>query len=241
MLAVDLNCDVGEGAGHDEALMACITSANVACGAHAGNLSTMRETVRLAEAAGVKVGAHPGFADREHFGRRELAMSPEAIFELVRSQVDALRAMAVLHHVKPHGGLYNLAARDRSVAQAIAAAVKACDPALRLYGLAGSFSLSEGKAVGLQVVSEVFADRTYQENGSLTPRSEPGALVGSREDALQQALGFVREHQVRATTGKVISLRAETICLHGDGKDAVSFALHLSAGLRAAGVNLTAS
>src|SRR5471030_392409 len=160
MSHLDLNCDLGEGAGHDAELMSLITSANIACGAHAGDGATMRATVALAQKHGVAIGAHPGFADRENFGRRELPWSAVAVQALVHGQVSALRALGPVRHVKPHGALYNLAAREATLADAIAAAVHAIDPQLILFGLAGSEPLRAGRTRGLRVASEVFADRT---------------------------------------------------------------------------------
>lgn len=241
--AIDLNCDLGEGTGHDEALMPLITSANIACGAHAGDTSVMRATVRLALRHGVAVGAHPGFADREHFGRRELALPPEQIVALVRAQVEALRAIArdegaVVAHVKPHGALYNLSAHDAVVADAIAEAVAGIDTRLWLYGLAGGELLKAGKARGLRVASEVFADRTYQADGSLTPRSRPDALIENETDAETQVVRMIRDRRVRATDGTDVPIIADTVCLHGDGTAAVMFARGLRAALTRAGVKV---
>lgn len=242
---IDLNCDLGEGASQDEALMPLVTSANIACGAHAGDEATMRATVALARRHGVAVGAHPGFSDREHFGRRELALPPAEIVALVRMQVETLRMIAraegvVLKHVKPHGALYNRAARDAAVADAIAEAVAGVDGGLWLYGLAGGELLKAGKARGLRVASEVFADRTYQADGSLTPRNRPDALIGNVADAAAQALRMIRERRVRATDGSDVSITADTVCLHGDGADAVEFARGLRAALAQADVTVRA-
>ncbi len=243
MLRIDLNCDLGEGAGHDAELMPLITSANIACGAHAGDDATMRATVALALRHGVAIGAHPGFADRANFGRRELALPISEIHELVFRQISTLQAIARalgarLGHVKPHGALYNIGARKSDVAHAIAAAVQEADPQLRLIGLAGSQLLEAGAAAGLVTMSEVFADRTYQSNGSLTPRDRPDALISKPAVALAQVLRLVREGKVSATDGTEITLRADTVCLHGDGPDAVGFARQVSAALLAAGVEL---
>lgn len=243
--AIDLNCDLGEGAGQDGALMPLVTSANIACGAHAGDEATMRATVRLARRHGVSIGAHPGFADREHFGRRELALSADEVGALVREQVMLLRVIAreeggELAHVKPHGALYNLAARDASVAEAVAAAVASVDRGLRLFGLAGSASLVAGEAHGLRVVSEVFADRGYQADGSLMPRGSPEALIEDEAEAVAQVLRMVREGVVRAIDGTLVTIAADTVCLHGDGHGAVVFARGLRAALMNEGVGLRA-
>lgn len=222
-LRIDLNCDLGEGAGHDAELMPFITSANLACGAHAGDADTMRATVALAQRHGVAIGAHPGYEDREHFGRREMALAVGEVRALVERQVRALRAMAAVVHVKPHGALYNLAARDAAVAREVAAAVSAVDAGLVLVALRGSELVRAGRAGGLRVAEEVFADRTYRADGSLTPRSEPGAVITDEAEAVAQAMRLVRGG-------------ADTICLHGDGVHAVAFARRLSAELRQAGI-----
>jgi len=245
MARIDLNCDLGEGAGHDAELMPLITSANIACGAHAGDEATMRATLELARRHGVAVGAHPGFADRENFGRRELALVPDAIRELVRDQTRRLQELArasglAVTHVKPHGALYNLAARDAAVAHAVAVAVKECGTQLVLFGLAGSLGLQVAADAGLRTASEVFADRTYQPDGALTPRSRPDALVTEEAAAVAQVLRFVREGRVRATTGVEVPVRADTVCLHGDGAHAVEFARRLRAELARAGIAVEA-
>lgn len=242
---IDLNCDLGEGAGHDAELMPWITSANIACGAHAGDPATMRATVELAVRHGVAIGAHPGFADRENFGRRELPATPEEVFQLVRAQVFALRdvaraAGAELKHVKLHGALYNWAARDAVVAEAAAYAVRDAGENLVWFGLAGSASLASVRAAGLRVASEVFADRTYQADGSLTPRSRADAMIADEQAAVAQVLRIVREGKVRAMNGADVALAADTVCLHGDGAHAVAFARRLRAELAAADVAVKA-
>ena len=244
-MRVDLNCDLGEGAGHDAELMPLITSANIACGGHAGDEASMRAAVDLAVRHGVALGAHPGFNDREHFGRRELPLPPAEVYDLVATQVWALQrivraAGGRLAHVKPHGALYNLAARDPVLAAAVAAAVREADPQLILFGLAGSRLLPAGRARGLRVASEVFADRTYQADGSLTPRTQAGALVRDGAAAAARAVGMVRDGLVWSTDGTCVTIRADTICLHGDGADAVAFARRLNQELRAAGFELKA-
>jgi UPF0271 protein len=233
---IDLNCDLGEGDAHDGELMPLITSANIACGAHAGDEATMRATVALAQKHGVAIGAHPGFADREHFGRRELALPALEVRALVHAQVTALRELGPVRHVKPHGALYNLAARDAALADAIAVAVAEVDARLVLFGLAGSELLRAGRARGLRVASEVFADRTYQADGSLTPRTRSDALIHDEAIAVAQVLRMIREGVVRATDGTDVPIRADTVCLHGDGPDPVAFARRLKIGLGAAGI-----
>ena len=245
MARIDLNCDLGEGCVNDAELMPLITSANIACGAHAGNAATMRETVRLAQLHGVMIGAHPGFADRGNFGRRELVLAREEIVDLVQTQVRTLQHIAattgaVVRHVKPHGALYNLAARDDTVAGAIAEAVAGLDAGLVLYGLSGGELLKAGRAHGLAVAGEVFADRTYQHDGSLTPRDRPGALITNPAEALAQVLMMVREGRVRTTDGSLVPVAADTLCLHGDGAKAVDLARSLRTALAGAGVELRA-
>lgn len=240
MRVIDLNCDLGEGSGHDAELMPLITSANIACGAHAGDAATMRATVALARRHGVAIGAHPGFADREHFGRRELALSGAEVRELVSGQIAALREIADddVRHVKPHGALYNLAARDAAVARVMAEAVREAGADLVLFALAGSQLARAGRTAGLRVAEEVFADRTYQADGSLTPRARPDGLVTDVAAAVAQVLRMLREGVVRATDGTDVAIRADTVCLHGDGVHAVAFAQRLNRELRAAGIGL---
>jgi len=240
---IDLNCDLGEGAGHDAELMPFVTSANIACGGHAGDAASMRAAVDLARRHGVAIGAHPGFADREHFGRREQPVTPAQARELVAAQVAALAAIARqagarLAHVKPHGALYNQAAHDAALAAAVADAVREVNPELILFGLAGSHLLAAAQFRGLRAASEVFADRTYQPDGSLTPRSRPDALIQEEDDAVAQVLRMVREGRVRALGGRDVAVRADTVCVHGDGPHAVAFARRLHAELARAGVTL---
>ncbi|MDP1581337.1 MAG: 5-oxoprolinase subunit PxpA [Candidatus Didemnitutus sp.] len=245
MPRIDLNCDLGEGAGHDTELMSLITSANIACGGHAGDAAMMRATVLLALQHGVAIGAHPGYEDREHFGRRELALHATQVRELVETQTRALQTIARacggrVVHVKPHGALYNLAARDAAVARAVAEGVRACGAELILCGLAGSALTAAGEACGLRVAHEVFADRTYQTDGSLTPRSQAGALIANEAAAVAQARRFVAEGRVRALGGAEVAVRADTLCLHGDGAHAVTFARKIRAEFLRAGIDLKA-
>ena len=235
---IDLNCDLGEGSGHDAELMSLITSANVACGAHAGDAATMRATVDLAQRHGVAIGAHPGFADRENFGRRELSLPASEICAMVTGQILALRSLGPLSHVKAHGALYNLAGRDSVVADAIAEAVQAVDPSLILFVLPNSALARAASARSLTMANEVFADRTYQRDGSLTPRTRPDALIHDEAAAVAQVLRMVREGVVRATDGTDVPIVADTVCLHGDGPHPVEFARRLRAELGAAGVDV---
>ena len=226
--AIDLNCDMGEGFPFDATIMPFISSANIACGAHAGNYGTMQETVALALKHGVAIGAHPGYADPENFGRKELNLKASDITSLVASQINLMQevckaAGAKLRHVKPHGALYNLAARDRSVADAISRAVLQTDPDLLLYGLASSCSFESAAAHGLRFAHEVFADRTYTPEGLLTPRSNPQAMVSSATAAIEQVLSMILEKKVTATNGEKIQIQADTICIHGDSEHAALF------------------
>jgi len=243
MRYVDLNCDLGEGAAHDAELMPLITSANIACGGHAGNTDTMRTAVELALRHGVAIGAHPGLEDRMNFGRRELPLGALEAHALVRGQIGTLDRIACscggrIVHVKPHGALYNLAARNAPLANAVAAAVHEADPRLILVGLAGSELLVAGRACGLRVASEVFADRTYQPDGSLTLRSQPGALIVDLATAVAQVMCMIGEGAVIATDGTRVPIAADTVCLHGDGSHAVEFARGLRQELAAAGIVL---
>ncbi|WP_046227872.1 LamB/YcsF family protein [Paenibacillus dauci] len=237
MRQVDLNCDMGESygvytLGADELMYGSITSANIACGFHAGDPSVMRSAVRQAIAHGVKIGAHPGLPDRMGFGRRNMEVSPDEVYDMVTYQIGALQAFvhqegSQLHHVKPHGALYNMAAVSPALADAIAHAVYAIDSRLILYGLAGSELIAAGQRIGMQVANEVFADRTYQPDGTLTLRSADGALITDSQLAVRQVLQMVMEQQVMSATGTIVPIEADTICLHGDGVHAVTFAREL--------------
>ncbi len=240
MMRIDLNADVGEGY-DDRALLPFLTSVNVACGGHAGDERTMGDTVRAAAASGLAIGAHPSYPDREHFGRRELAMAPEELARAVREQVRALGCVAAaagvrLTHVKPHGALYNTAARDLDTARSLARAVREVDPMLRLVGLGGSRLLDAGREVGLDVAAEAFADRRYAPDGSLASRALEDALIRDPADAADQALRIVREHEVRALDGTRVGVRADTICIHGDTEGAVAIARAVRRRLEEAGV-----
>ncbi len=249
-MTVDLNCDMGESfgpwpMGNDAALMQYITSANIACGFHAGDPVVMRATVRLALKYHVGIGAHPGFPDLQGFGRREMKMPAEEVYAMTLYQIGALQAIVraeggELHHVKPHGALYNLAARDRPLADAIARAVQHTGPHLVLYGLSGSALIEAGRAIGLRTASEVFADRSYQSDGSLTPRSRPDALLEDPARAVEQALQMVRDKKVNSTEGRPVPLVADTICLHGDGAHALEFAAAIHSAFRTSGIGIKA-
>lgn len=224
----DLNCDMGEGIGNDESIMPYITSANIACGYHAGDEYTMQQTILLAKRYNVNIGAHPSFLDRENFGRTEIIRSPQEVYELVSEQIKRLQKIAsdnqaTLQHVKPHGALYNMAAKDKVLAHAIALAVKDIDENLILFGLSNSFLIIEAKAIGLITASEVFADRTFQDDGSLTPRAQPNALIQNVDEMIQQVSKML-QGKVKTVSGKEIPIVAETICIHSDGEHALEFA-----------------
>lgn len=245
MRRIDFNCDLGEGCGNDAAIVPWISSASIACGGHAGDDDSMRATLRLCRRHGVAAGAHPGYADRTGFGRRELALSLEEVAALVRAQLERLGAIATeegirLRHVKPHGALYNLAAHDRDVAMAIAGSVRRFDPGLVLYGLADSALTRAASAVGLRVAHEAFAERRYEADGTLSPRDIGGAVIGDIDDALAQVRTLLRDGIAIARTGERVSLRADTLCLHGDRDDAPAFAQALHQALRGEGISIAA-
>jgi 5-oxoprolinase (ATP-hydrolysing) subunit A len=247
---VDLNADVGEsfGAwtlGHDAALFTHITSANVACGFHAGDPGVMRATVELAREHGVAVGAHPGFPDLSGFGRRDMHMSPREVEDLVVYQIGALAGVAAaqgvrLQHVKAHGALYNMAVTDLVLADAIARATAAIDPDLVLLGLPGSQLLRAGERAGLRTASEVFADRAYRCDGTLVPRAQPGAVIHDEEAVVRRVIAMVRDGTVTADDGTRVPLRADTICVHGDTPGAAQLAGRMRAALQDAGIHVRA-
>ncbi len=244
MPRIDFNCDLGEGCGDDAAIMPWITSANIACGAHAGDEATIRETLRLCRIHRVVAGAHPGYADREHFGRRELALPHAELVELVRDQIALMSMLAreqgvALRHVKPHGALYNLSARDLDTAMAVAEAVRTYDPTLLLVGLSGSMSIDAAQSLGLRTAHEVFAERGYSADGRLLPRGTQGAVLGT-DAAIAQALGLALRSEVALHAGGMLRLQADTLCLHGDRDDAAEIAHTLHAALTAAGVRIQA-
>jgi UPF0271 protein len=244
-MQIDLNADLGEGCDNDEALLALISSANVACGWHAGDAATMLQTVKWAIEKGVAIGAHPSYPDRENFGRTEMQRDPEQVYADVLYQIGALAAIVKaqggkLAHVKPHGALYNQAARDATLAQAIVRAVRDFDPGLTFFGLAGSQMVKVAREMGLGVKEEVFADRGYNADGSLVKRGTPGALHEEEDVALDQTLTMVREQRVRAIDGSWVPIRAETVCLHGDGAHALAFARRIRERLGSEGVAIRA-
>ena len=229
MHTIDINCDLGEGFPNDKALMKFISSANIACGYHSGDIDTIKSTIAYCVENGVAIGAHPGFNDKANFGRTEMQLSDCELYDLVAEQItlmqDACKEMgASLHHVKPHGALYNMAAKNATMSYIIAGVIKELGPQLVLYGLSNSYLITEARALNIKTASEVFADRTYNAKGQLTPRSEPNAMIHTTENALAQVLKMIEHKTVIATDGSVVPLEAETICIHGDGDHAVSFA-----------------
>ncbi|MDT7486353.1 5-oxoprolinase subunit PxpA [Citrobacter koseri] len=242
---IDLNADLGEGCASDAALLQLVSSANIACGFHAGDAQTMLASVREALKNGVAIGAHPSFPDRENFGRTAMTLPPETVYAQTLYQIGALAAIAraeggVMRHVKPHGMLYNQAAKDPQLADAIARAVHACDPSLILVGLAGSELICAGEHYGLTTRQEVFADRGYQADGSLVPRTQPGALVEDEEHALAQTLGMVESGRVKSITGEWANVVAQTVCIHGDGEHALAFARRLRAAFEERSIRIMA-
>jgi UPF0271 protein len=250
MASVDLNCDIGEsfGAwtlGADEEVLSQVSSANIACGFHAGDAATMRRTVAIALDHGVALGAHPGLPDLAGFGRRVIEVSPDEAYEMVVYQVGALAAFAAargarLAHVKPHGALYNMAATREALADAVARAVRDVDRQLLLFGLAGSALVTAAHANGVTSVEEVFADRRYLSDGTLVPRGKPGAVIAETEVAVRQAIGMVRDGVVTAIDGTHVRVRADTICIHGDTPGAAEHARSLRDALGAAGIAIAA-
>ncbi len=245
MAQIDFNCDLGEGCGNDPAIVPLISSASIACGGHAGDAATMRQAVALCLQHDVAIGAHPSFEDRANFGRREMSLTPADVYTLVTGQVEALVSVcgglgAQLRHVKPHGALYNLAARERPIADAIASATLACHPSLVLYALSGSCLADAGRAMGLQVADEAFAERRYDSNGRLAARGTADAVIEDLDTALAQVRMLLREGCVVARDGTRVRLRADTLCLHGDRPDAVVFAQALRTALEDEGVIVTA-
>ena len=250
MRTIDLNADMGEafGAwsmGDDEGLLAVVSSANVACGFHAGDPTVIGRTVAVAARQGVAVGAHPSLPDLQGFGRRVMRVDPDEAYDMVLYQVAAVAGMArargtALHHVKPHGALYHMAAEDPALARAIAAAVHDFDPGLVLYALSGSRLAAEGDAAGLRTAHEVFADRGYRSDGGLVPRSDPAALIHEPDRAVAQVLAMVGQGRVRAVDGQWVPVRADTVCVHGDSARAVALARALRTALQSEGFTLAA-
>jgi UPF0271 protein len=246
MKTIDINCDLGEGIGNEETIMPFISSANIACGYHAGDEKTIWNTVELCIKNKVAIGAHPSFLDRENFGRTEMNLDVSDIYELVTQQLIILDEITTdlntsIRHVKPHGALYNLSAKDKTVANTIARAVKDFNHELILFGLSGSHSVKEAEKIGLKTFNEVFADRTYMDDGSLMPRSQTGAVIEDIDKAMKQALQLVYDGTVSIASGKKIKLKVETICLHGDGKYAVEFAKAINEAFKKEKISISAN
>jgi 5-oxoprolinase (ATP-hydrolysing) subunit A len=242
----DLNCDLGENAGTgpsggDEGVMPWITSANIACGFHAGDPVTIQKTISLALKYGAGIGAHPGYPDRENFGRMEMPMDDDTLRAVILYQVGALKGMTEamgghLRHVKPHGALYNSAAVNRHMAEIIALAVRDIDKSLVLFGLSGSELERAAKKAGIAFAAEVFADRAYNDDGTLVPRSNPAAVIYDTKEVTARAIRMVKEKRVETLSGRVIPVNADTICIHGDNVMAAEFARSLVLAFREAGI-----
>ncbi|MDU6793573.1 MAG: 5-oxoprolinase subunit PxpA [Staphylococcus sp.] len=247
-MKVDLNCDLGEAFGNysfggDKDIIPLITSANIACGFHAGDENVMNQTVNLAKENHVSIGAHPGFPDLKGFGRRKMDISPTEVYNLIVYQLGALEGFCKVHqtrinHVKPHGALYNMGAKNKAIAKAIAKAVYDFDSTIVLVGLSNSLLISEAQAIGLKTASEVFADRRYEDNGQLVSRKEPDAVVTDSDEALKQVLKMVTENKVISRNGKEIDLETDTICVHGDGKHALEFVEQIRKKLTKEGIDI---
>ena len=236
MQQIDLNADIGEGFAFDEALLAHLSSANIACGLHAGDALAMTRAVRWAKQNQVRIGAHPSFPDRENFGRSNMQLSPEALRAYLLYQLGALQSICeaegvAISYVKPHGALYNMAAKDADLALQIVETIKSVNPQLKLMGLAGSQMLQVAQAHGLETIAEVFADRHYMPDGSLVPRSHPQAMVESDDAAIAQVLQMLQQGEVTAIDGSKVKVAPQSICLHGDNQQALQFAQRIAAEL----------
>ena len=248
MYQIDLNCDLGEsfGAykiGMDEQILPIISSANIACGFHAADPLVMEKTVALAAANGIGIGAHPGFPDLQGFGRREMKLSPAEVRALIVYQIGALSAFVKavggkLQHVKSHGALYNMAGKDESLAMAICEGIQVVDEHLIVLGQSGSKMEAAAEKLGLSFAKEVFADRAYEEDGSLVARSKKGAMIEDEEEAVNRVIRMIKEGKVRAVTGKDIAIEADSVCVHGDGEKAVKFVEKIRAALQAEGIEI---
>ncbi|MEP7141664.1 MAG: 5-oxoprolinase subunit PxpA [Ferruginibacter sp.] len=241
MMHIDINCDIGEGIGNEELLVPFISSANIACGFHASDENEMKRMVALCLQYGVAIGAHPSFPDRENFGRAAMNLTAQKIQQLIKEQLKALNKIVLaaggrMHHVKPHGALYNMAAKDTLLAMSVAEAVKDFDDSLIYYGLSGSVMIDEAVESGLRIAHEAFADRTYQPDGSLTPRTYPGSLITDAGQVIAQVMQMIDKKMVTATNGEHISIQADTICIHGDGSNAVEFLKKINDSLLAGGI-----
>lgn len=244
MKHVDLNVDLAEGCSNDQRLLQLVTSANVACGLHAGDFNEMRKAIRWAKENKVRIGAHPSFPDRENFGRTNMQLPDDELKACLLYQLGAVKALCdaegvSLSYVKPHGALYNQAAKDESLAALIALTIKQFNPSLKLMGLSGSLMLKVAQQHGLGIISEVFADRHYLADGSLVPRSRADALVDNDEEAISQVLQMVLQGSVPTVDGQDVAIQADSICLHGDGEHAISFAEKIRKALTEKQIHLT--
>ena len=243
-MQIDLNADLGEGAPHDRELLAIVSSANISCGAHAGDADTIANAIRLAQAHGVRIGAHPSFPDRENFGRKAMQMPMPSLRNHLLYQLHAIRGMALtqgveLYHVKPHGALYNLAATDSKLAEDLALIIKEFDPRLVIVGLAGGELLRCAKELGMKIKAEGFADRRYTTNGTLVPRSEPHSVIHDPQQAVKQCLEMIGDGKVTTLEGERIDVDIDTLCLHGDTAQALNFAQDIAEALNKAGISIS--
>ncbi len=246
MKSIDLNADIGEGYNNDKELLEYISSANIACGLHAGSPIIMTETIQSAARAGVAIGAHPGYPDKEGFGRVKMEMSDRELFSVISYQIGALDALvsaagAKMSHIKAHGALYNTSVCDPRIATTIIMAVKKFNPGLKVFGPSGSFLQKEAKKEKLDFVSEVFADRGYNDDAGLVSRGKPGALINDALEAAERALLMIKQGKVKTISGKIIDIKAQTICLHGDNKEAVLFAKELHSIINNSGISIKAN
>ena len=248
MYIIDLNSDLGEsfGAykiGRDEDIIPLISSANVACGYHAGDPTVMAKTVSLCKQNGIHLGAHPGFRDLEGFGRRNMSVSPEDAKNMVVYQIGALDAFCKsaglkMQHVKPHGALYNMAGKDKALARAICEGIYSYDPSLVLLGLSGSEMLNAAKEIGLPCAAEVFADRAYEDDGSLVARGKAGAMIHDEDEAVERVIGMIKNHTVKTISGKEIEISPDSVCVHGDSEKALLFVKKIRDALISSGVEI---
>lgn len=250
MHIVDLNSDLGESFGAyklglDEEVLKYVTSVNIACGFHAGDPGVMHKTVNMALLNKVSIGAHPGLQDLVGFGRRNISITPKEAYDIMVYQIGALYGFVkaeggVMHHVKPHGALYNMAAKDEKLSEAIAEAVYKVDPELILYGLSGSELIKAGERLGIKTANEVFADRTYQKDGTLTPRSQSDAMIADENSAIKRVEKMIKDGKVMCQQGEEIDIKADTVCVHGDGEKALLFTKKIRQELGEAGVLIKA-
>lgn len=244
-ISIDLNADVAEGCGQDAALMPIISSANICCGLHAGSASQMLATLKLAKQHNVRVGAHPGFDDRENFGRTNQDLPEDEVRAVLRYQLGATKALCdmldmPMSYVKPHGALYNQAAIDRTLADIISDEVRKFDPNLTLMALSGGELIKAAQAIGLATQSEVFADRRYEDNGSLVSRKLPNAVIDNDDEAINQVIQMITQGSVTSVTGKTVPVQADSVCLHGDNEHAIAFAKKIQIRLQADGIEIQA-